>query len=128
MKNILNKVKLFVERSLERDSVLLVISVLLAVFIWGYITTQKWPDDHIYINDVPVDFEASIAGTPAEAEGYKIYDADVQNADIRVDANRKYIGFLTKEKFYIKVSADNYSGEQPVTAKLTVQKTDDNSY
>ena len=128
MKNILNKVKLFVERSLERDSVLLVISVLLAVFIWGYITTQKWPDDHIFINDVPVDFEASIAGTPAEAEGYKIYDADVQNADIRVDANRKYIGFLTKEKFYIKVSADNYSGEQPVTAKLTVQKTDDNSY
>ncbi|WP_044973801.1 hypothetical protein [Ruminococcus sp. HUN007] len=128
MKNIINKVKLFVERSLERDSVLLVISVLLAVFIWGYITTQRWPDDHIYINDVPVDFEASIAGTPAEAEGYKIYDADVQNADIRVDANRKYIGFLTKKEFYIKVSADNYSGEQPVTAKLTVQKTDDNSY
>ena len=35
MKNILNKVKLFVERSLERDSVLLVISVLVSLAIEG---------------------------------------------------------------------------------------------
>lgn len=128
MKNILNKVKLFVERSLEKDSVLFVISVLLAVLIWVYISTQIYPDTHEYLSDIPIDFEASLAGTPAEAEGYKIYDADMQKADIRVDANRKTIGFLNKDMFYIKVSTDNYSNEQPVTAKISVQKTDENTY
>ena len=100
MKNILKKIKLFVERSLERDSVLFVLSVVLAFFIWAYIANSKFPDKTIYFNDVAIDYEASIAGTPAEAEGYKIYDPDMQTADIKVKANRRYESFLHCPLFF----------------------------
>ena len=126
MKNIVKKAKLFLQKSFERDSVLFVLSVLTAMFVWGYITNLKDPDTHEYIRDVVIDYEASIAGTPAEADGYKIYDPDRHTADIRVAANRKYIGKLNKDLFYIKVTFDKYTGEQPVTGKLSVVKTDDN--
>ena len=128
MKNILKKIKLFVERSLERDSVLFVLSVVLAFFIWAYIANSKFPDKTIYFNDVAIDYEASIAGTPAEAEGYKIYDPDMQTADIKVKANRRYIGYLNSKSFYVKANIDNYTGEQPVTAKLSVVRSDDNPW
>lgn len=126
MKAVLIKIKGFIEKSLQKDSVLLVLSVLLAVFIWGYITTRESPDAWKYISDVAVDYEGSIAGTPAEAEGYRIYDADISKVDIRVAANRKQLGFLSKDLFTARISIDKYSGEQPVTAKLQIYKTDDN--
>lgn len=126
MKQVFIKIKSFVLKAIEKDSFLFVLSVMMAIFIWGYITNREYPDAQEYIRDVPIDFEASIAGTPAEAEGYKIYDADVSSIEIRVGANRTKVGYLDKDMFFAKVSVDNYSGEQPVTARLQLLKSEDN--
>lgn len=128
MKAFYRKLKNFINKSFERDSVLLVLSVLLAVFLWTYITNSVDPDAQEYISGVEIDYEASLAGTTAEAEGYRIYDAEFSTVDIRVGANRRYLGYLDKKMFVAKVKVDNYTGEQPVTAKIEVFKSEDNDY
>lgn len=128
MNHLYKKLKSFVQKSLEKDSVLLVLSVLLALFVWGYITNNEYPDIREYITDVAIDYDDSISGTPAEAEGYKIYDAEFSTVDIYVGANRKYLGFLNRNMFTATISAENYSGEQPVNAKIKVSKTDENDF
>lgn len=126
MKAFLKKVKYFIDKSLERDSVLLVLSVLIAIIVWGYITNSAYPDTDETISGVEIDYEASLAGTPAEAEGYRIYDVEFSEVDVRVAANRKYLAFLDRNKFVGKISVDNYSKEQPVTEKIQIYKTDEN--
>lgn len=126
MKTFLRRINGFIKKSTEKDSVLIALSVMLAVITWFYITNSVSPDAEAFIDSVPIDYEASLAGTPAEAEGYRIYDAEFSDVDIRVAANRKKLGFLDENMFYAKISADNYSGEQPVSAKIQIFKTDDN--
>ena len=118
MKQILKKTKRFLQKASEKDSVMLIFSVLFAVMLWSYIVNREYPDAREIISGVQIDYEASISGTPAEAEGYRIYDADVSEVDILVVANRTKLGDLDKSMFYAKVSADNYNGEQDVTARI----------
>ena len=115
MKQILKKTKRFLQKASEKDSVMLIFSVLFAVMLWSYIVNREYPDARQIISGVQIDYEASISGTPAEAEGYRIYDADVSDIEILVVANRTKLGDLDKNMFYAKVSADNYNGEQPVS-------------
>lgn len=126
MKQILKKTKRFLQKASEKDSVMLILSVLFAVMLWSYIVSREYPDAREVIKGVQIDYEASISGTPAEAEGYRIYDADVSEVDILVVANRTELGDLDKSMFYAKVSADNYNGEQPVTARIQLYKSEDN--
>lgn len=126
MKNILKKIKIFISKASEKDIVILILSVLSATILWGYITNRESPDAHETIKNVQIDYEASISGTPAEAEGYRIYDADVSSVDILVSANRTKIGYLDNSMFYAKIVVDNYNGEQPVTARLQLYRSEDN--
>lgn len=126
MKNIYMKLKNFTEKAIYNDRILFVLSVLLAVFVWGYITSREYPDSSDIIKGVPIDYEASIAGTPAGEENYKIYDADISDVDIRVTANRTKLGYLNKDSFYAKVTTDNYTGEQPVTVNIQLFRAENN--
>lgn len=127
MKDVFMKIRNFTEKAIYNDKILLILSVILAIFIWGYITDQKYPDSTEIIRDIAVDYEASLEGTPAGQEGYKIYDADIPNVDIEVTANRKIIGSLDKNSFYAKISTDKYTSEQPVSVNIQIFRSDSNN-
>lgn len=114
-------------RNFYREPIRLIFSCFLAVVIWGVITTREYPDISKYINDITIDYEASLIGTPADEEGYRIYASDIDTVDIRVAANRTKIGFLTKDSFYAKIIPDNYTGEQPVSVNIQLFKSDGNN-
>lgn len=126
MKQLYQKFRQFTEKAIYNDKILLVISILLAVFVWGYITNLKFPDASAILKNVKIDYEASLNGTPAGEEGYKIYDPDISAIDIRVAANRTKLGYLNKDSFYATVSTNNYSDEQPVTVNLQLFKSESN--
>lgn len=126
MKKLYYKFRQFTEKAIYNDKILLVISMVLAIFVWGYITNLKYPDADEILKNVAIDYEASLAGTPAGEEGYRIYDPDISSVDIRIAANRTVLGYLNKNSFYAKVSTNNYTDEQPVTVNLQLFKADGN--
>jgi len=126
MKKFYKKIKAFIENSIYNNTMLLIISILTGVAVWGYVTQKEYPDSTETIKGIHIDYEASTAGTPAEEEGYKIYESDVSDVDIKVTANRTKLAFLNKDDFYAKVTVDNYSSEQPVVVSLQVFKADEN--
>ncbi len=126
MKKIYKKIKAFIENSIYNNTMLLIISFLTGIAVWGYVTQKQYPDSTETIRGIEIDYEASIAGTPAEEDGYRIYESDISDVDIRVTANRTKLAFLNKDDFYAKVTVDNYSSEQPVVVSVQVFKADGN--
>ncbi|MBP1565373.1 MAG: hypothetical protein J6A58_06455 [Oscillospiraceae bacterium] len=116
----------FIRKIIYNDKILLFISVFLGIFAWVYVTHKEYPDSEQIISGVQIDFKASIKGTEAEREGYRIYDSDISKVDINVRANRTKLAFLDKNDFYATVSVDNYIGEQPVSLPIQIFKTQSN--
>ncbi len=115
-----------INKIIYNDKILLILSVILGVFAWAYVTHKEYPDSEEIIKGVNIDFNASISGTEAEREGYKIYDCEISKVDINVKANRTKLAFLNKDDFYATVSVDNYIGEQPVPATIQIYKSNQN--
>ena len=116
----------FIRKIIYNDKILLFLSVFTGIFVWAYVTHKEYPDSEELIKGVHIDFDASIRGTEAEREGYRIYDADISKVDINVKANRTKLAFLDKNDFYATVSVDNYVGEQPVSASIQIFKSNEN--
>ena len=125
-KNLYSKIVKITESSIYNDKVLLILSVFIGVIVWAYITQAVAPDSTITIKGVPVNFEASIAGTPAEKDGYKIYESDINTVDLRVDANRTKLAFFNKNSFIATLSVDKYADEQPVSSVVQISKAEGN--
>lgn len=116
----------FIRKIIYNDKILLFLSVFTGIFVWAYVTHKEYPDSEELIKGVHIDFDASIRGTEAEREGYRIYGADISKVDINVKANRTKLAFLDKNDFYATVSVDNYVGEQPVSASIQIFKSNEN--
>ncbi len=126
-KNIYSKIVKVTESSIYNNKVLLFLSIFIGVIVWAYITQTVAPDSTITIKDIPVNLEASIAGTAAEKDGYKIYESDITHVDIEVEARRTKLTLLNKNSFIATLSVDKYADEQPVSSVIQVAKAEGNN-
>lgn len=123
-KNLYSKIVKITESSIYNNKVLLFLSIFIGVIVWAYITQTVAPDSTITLRDVPVDFDASIAGTQAEKDGYKIYESDISHVDLEVIASRTKLAFLNNNSFVVTLSVDKYAEQQPVSSIVQVAKAD----
>lgn len=125
-KVIYQKITSATEKSLKNNKFLMVLSIILAFAIWSYITETVAPDVYVQLKGIPVDFDASISGTQAEKDGYRIYESSIETVDIEVSVSRKKQNSIKKNMFTATLSSDRYADDQPVAAEVRVSKTEDN--
>ncbi|MDO5559605.1 MAG: hypothetical protein Q4F95_08415 [Oscillospiraceae bacterium] len=128
MKEFYIKLRNFFDMSIYNNKILLILSLLVSIVIWAFVTQKEYPDSTDTIKNIPIDFEASLYDSAAGKDGYKIYMPGAKSVDINVTANRTKLAFLNNQDFYAKISVDDYkSDQQPVMATVQVFRTETNA-
>ena len=105
MKNILNIVKDFFRRIMEKDFSMKVISLISAVVIWFVISINVYPTIKVPIYNVPVIINTE--GTYAEAHNFRVTLIDSPEATVHIEGDRGEVGALTNKELTVVASAEN---------------------
>ncbi|MGN0586778.1 MAG: YbbR-like domain-containing protein [Oscillospiraceae bacterium] len=105
MKNILNIVRDFFRRIMEKDFSIKIISLISAVVIWFVISINVYPTIKVPIYNVPVIINT--AGTYAEAHNFRVTLVDSPEATVHIEGDRGEVGALTNKELTVVASAEN---------------------
>lgn len=105
MKNILNIVKDFFRRIMEKDFSIKIISLISAVIIWFVVSISVYPTIKLPIYNVPVIINTE--GTYAEAHSFRVTLTDSPEATVHIEGDRGEVGALTNKDLTVVASAEN---------------------
>ena len=115
-----NKKKRFPNGLLQNSKFLFVISILISISIWLYMSSGSTNDTTITINNIPIQTELS---DEARNSGLQIFSGDEQTASVIITGNRAILGSVNTTDITVTAAANsiNLSGSYslPVSAVKT---------
>lgn len=88
------------KKILASDNSLKIISVIIAIIIWMYITVVMDPSIEVHVRDLPVQF---VGQEILESKGLSVMNESVKKVSIKVKGNRKRMGNNSMDSIIVKV-------------------------
>lgn len=99
------KKKSFLQRVLFNNQIIFILSIVLALSIWVYMSMGSSNDTVVTVNDIPI--QVSLSDDAAQS-GLTAFFPDKQAyASVTVTGNRKLLGSISKDDFIVTANASN---------------------
>ncbi len=123
MKNYLSKLGKSLRTSLKTNLALVIISVLIAIVMWFFISILIYPTTPKTFTNVPI--EIDITGTSAEENDLSVISSDAKTVTVTIKGNRSSIGSLTEDDLVAKAVVENVNsaGEKELDINVTGKKS-----
>lgn len=108
-------------RLLEDSRFLMVVSVLIAIFLWGYVVVFVNNEHTTTIYDVPINMQ--YRQSAYQSQGLDVIEMDIATVDVSVTGPRSVTGDLTADDIIIYPAITTIDGAGTYTFLLTSDKT-----
>ena len=108
-------------RLLEDSRFLMVVSVLIAIFLWGYVVVFVNNEHTTTIYDVPINMQ--YRQSAYQSQGLDVIEMDITTVDVSVTGPRSVTGDLTADDIIIYPAITTIDGAGTYTFLLTSDKT-----
>lgn len=122
----LSKISEFFKALFEKDNALKVISILLAVIIWAFVSITVYPTIEREIYNVPV--KISLEDTYAQSVQLDVTSSSVQTVKIRIKGERAQIGDLKTEDLVAVADVSNVMMPKEYNLSMHIESSEDRSF
>ncbi|MED9969771.1 MAG: CdaR family protein [Ruminococcus sp.] len=122
------KKKSFSQKILFNNQIMLILSVVISLAIWVYMSTGTSNDTVVTVNDVPIQVALPDEATNAGLQTF-FEDSGTAYASVTVSGNRKLLGSISKDDFIVTANAssvdhaDTYNLPVSADKKSTINNT-----
>lgn len=106
-------------RSIQNDKTIIIYSVIIAIIFWFFISITIYPTAPKTIENIKIDFDASLTNSLAEKNNLSIISKSVEEVMIRIEGGRTRIGSLNPEDLVAVVNLNDVS--KPETVSLNIE-------
>jgi hypothetical protein len=106
-------------RSIQNDKTIIIYSVIIAIIFWFFISITIYPTAPRTIENIKIDFDASITNSLAQKNNLSIISKSVEEVMIRIEGDRTRIGSLDPEDLVAVVNLNDVS--KPETVSLNIE-------
>ena len=106
-------------RSIQNDKTIIIYSVIIAIIFWFFISITIYPTAPKTIENIKIDFDASLTNSLAEKNNLSIISKSVEEVMIRIEGDRTRIGSLNPEDLVAVVNLNDVS--KPETVSLNIE-------
>ncbi len=119
MRNKIQGAQHFFLTLLDKQPVMLILSVLLALIIWFTIVVNVYPSTPLEFNNIPL--KVDLSGTNAAANGLSLVECNVDAVNVKLTGDRSQVGSLSAEDLiaYADIGATNTAGEYTLNINVT---------
>ncbi len=103
---------------LRVDLPLLLISLVLAVFFWFFLSLTAFPEINMIIRDVPIDM--SLEDSYAAVKGLSVISSDTEQVNVSINGFRYQIGSYTSEDIHVGLNLETIRESGSYTVPLIV--------
>lgn len=109
---------------MDNNRFLTVLSVLVAIIAWFFVTTTIDPNQTTVINNIPLQLDT--AGTPAAANQLSVIEGMNQTISVRVEGKRYRVATLSPDDFVVTVNMSTVNTAGEYSLALNVAKANIN--
>lgn len=106
-------------RSIQNDKTIIIYSVIIAIIFWFLISITIYPTAPKTIENIKIDFDASLTNSLAKKNSLSIISKSVEEVMIRIEGDRTRIGSLNPEDLVAVVNLNDVS--KPETVSLNIE-------
>lgn len=106
-------------RSIQNDKTIIIYSVIIAIIFWFFISITIYPTAPKTIENIKIDFDASLTNSLAQKNNLSIISKSVEEVMIRIEGDRTRIGSLNPEDLVAVVNLNDVS--KPETVSLNIE-------
>lgn len=123
MNNYFSKLGKSLRTSLKTNLALIIISVLIAIVMWFFISILIYPTTPKTFTNIPV--EIDITGTSAEENDLSVISSSVKNVTVTIKGDRSSIGSLNGDDLIAKAVVENVNsaGEKELDINVSSKKS-----
>ncbi|MGN1089342.1 MAG: YbbR-like domain-containing protein [Huintestinicola sp.] len=122
----LSKISEFFKALFEKDNALKVISILLAVIIWAFVSITVYPTIEREVYTVPV--KISLEDTYAQSVQLDVTSSSVKTVNIRIKGERAQIGDLKTEDLVAVADVSNVMMPKEYNLSMHIESSEDRSF
>lgn len=112
------------QRIFKNNYVLLVISLIISLSIWIYMSMNSTNDTNVTISNIPIQTELSES---AKNLGLQVFTAEKTTASVTVSGNRTILGQVSEADLMVTTSSSSVSTTGNYTLPVSVTKTNPSS-
>ena len=94
------------QKILEKNYVIFIISILISIGIWMYMSVNSTNDTTVTVSNIPIQMELSDS---AKELGLQVFTGDQTMASVTVTGNRATLGQVTESDLTVTASANSVS-------------------
>ena len=113
------KKRTLTQRILDNNYILLIISVVISISIWIYMSMNATNDTFVTISNIPVQMELS---EEASSSGLRIFTANEPSASVTLTGNRTILGMVDSTDITVTASASTINTTGNFTLPVTAVK------
>lgn len=106
-------------RSIQNDKTIIIYSVIIAIIFWFLISITIYPTAPKTIENIKIDFDASLTNSLAQKNSLSIISKSVEEVMIRIEGDRTRIGSLNPKDLVAVVNLNDVS--KPETVSLNIE-------
>ncbi len=112
------------QKILEKNYVIFIISILISIGIWMYMSVNSTNDTTVTVSNIPIQMELSDS---AKELGLQVFTGDQTMASVTVTGNRATLGQVTESDLTVTASANSVSTTGNYTLPVSAAKTNPSS-
>ncbi len=120
----MKKKKFSLTRLMNNNKFLLILSFVISLVIWMYMSMGTTSDTNVTINDIPIQIELPEA---ASESGLQIFSGADQKASITVTGSRATLGSVSASDITVTAAANSISSSGDYTLPVSASKTNPSS-
>lgn len=120
----MNFLKNFKNKHMTSNFSLAILSGIIAVIVWLFISLTQYPTIQTTVKDVPVTLD--ISGSAASQNGMSVISCDVEKVTVELLGSRTQIGNLNNESLTAYFDADSVSGTGTKKLSLKLKSNENN--
>ena len=108
------------QKILSRNYVLLIISLVISIGIWVYMSMNSTNDTTVTVSNIPIQIELSDS---AKGLGLQVFSGDETKASVTLNGNRTMLGQVNESDIMVTASANSVSTTGNYTLPVSATKT-----